>query len=72
MTYTYKDTENGREVYRDDELLGVVEPPIKHPDARIVDMVMEDANFGNPQREALMACFGQLEDQTEQSEGNEQ
>ena len=59
MMYEYRDTDDGREIYKDGNLLGTVDYPIENADPRIVDLIMSDANFGNPQRQALMAAVGE-------------
>ena len=58
MMYEYRDTDDGREIYKDGNLLGTVDYPIENADPRIVDLIMSDANLGNPQRQALMAAVG--------------
>ena len=72
MSYTYKNTAEGREIYKNESLLGVVEAPIKNPDPRIIDMIMQDAGFKNEKRSALVVCFGGLDRKDEESREKEE
>lgn len=56
--YEYEDTDDGRRVLADGEELGVVAYPIKKPDDRISELILEKAGFSEDEIDALTAIFG--------------
>ena len=63
MNYRYEETENrNRKIINPDgDVIGTVEPPFTSAfDERIAEIILDDANFGSQQKDALKAAFGSI------------
>ena len=61
MKYQREVYEDGVRILSDGEEIARIEGGWSEDDGEILDAILDDANFGNPQRDALKAVFGLIE-----------